>query len=107
MRLVLQFLDRALRANGHAFFLYLTNAVQMSAEQQQSALLNPDIARAIAYADPPGKRRSTTSCEGGPSDEGSCQAHPGSPEALGFTRSDDPFGRRKWSFTHAFSPTSR
>ena len=25
-------------------------------------------------------------------------------EALGFTRSDDPFGRRKWSFTHAFSP---
>lgn len=25
-------------------------------------------------------------------------------EALGFTRSDDPFGRRKWSFTHASSP---
>ena len=48
VRLVLQFLDRAPRANGHAFFLYLTNAVQMSAEQQQSALLNPDIARAYA-----------------------------------------------------------
>ena len=55
VRLVLQFLDRAPRANGHAFFLYLTNAVQMSAEQQQSALLNPDIARAIAYADPTGE----------------------------------------------------
>ena len=32
VRLVLQFLDRAPRANGHAFFLYLTNAVHMSAE---------------------------------------------------------------------------
>ena len=25
-------------------------------------------------------------------------------EALGFTRDDDPFGRRKWAFRHAFSP---
>lgn len=25
-------------------------------------------------------------------------------ESLGFTRHDDPFGRRKWSFSHAFQP---
>lgn len=55
VRLVLQFHDRAPNASGHAFFLYLTNAVQMSAEQQQRALLNPDIARVIAYADPTGE----------------------------------------------------
>jgi hypothetical protein len=40
---------------GFPFFAYLTNAVQMSAEQQQRALLNSDIARAIAYADPTGE----------------------------------------------------
>lgn len=25
-------------------------------------------------------------------------------EALGFTRHDDPFGRRKWEFRHSFAP---
>ena len=25
-------------------------------------------------------------------------------EALGFTREDDPFGRRKWTFRHSFAP---
>lgn len=54
-RLVDQFVERAPRATGHAFFLYLTNAVQMSTEQQRTALLNPDIARVIAYADPTGE----------------------------------------------------
>jgi len=54
-RLVDHFVDRAPNGNGYAFFLYLTNAVQLSAEQQRAALLNPDIARAIAYADPTGE----------------------------------------------------
>lgn len=55
VRLVLRFQDRAPHASGHAFFLYLINAVQISAEQQRAALLNPDVARVIAYADPTGE----------------------------------------------------
>jgi hypothetical protein len=42
--------------NGFPFFAFLTNAVQLTAEQQRSALLNPDIARVISYADPTGER---------------------------------------------------
>ena len=68
----------------------------------------PDIVRAIAYADPTGETAVNNVMRG--------EVHPMKGhvkrtlevlEALGFTRSDDPFGRRKWSFTHAFSPTSR
>ncbi|UYL87885.1 hypothetical protein SEA_MALISHA_56 [Gordonia phage Malisha] len=55
VRLVLRFLDRAPNGSGHAFFLYLTSAVQMSAEQQRAALLNSDIARVISYSDPTGE----------------------------------------------------
>lgn len=54
-RLVDSFCQRAPNGSGHAFFLYLTNAVQMSADQQRAALLNPDIAHVIAYADPTGE----------------------------------------------------
>lgn len=54
-RLVDQFKDRAPYADGRVFFQFLANAVQLSAEQQRTALLNPDIARAIAYADPTGE----------------------------------------------------
>lgn len=54
-RLVLTFLSRAPHASGHAFFLYLVSAVQLSVEQQRTALANPDIARVIAYADPTGE----------------------------------------------------
>lgn len=55
VRLVLQFNRVMPDATGHAFFLYLTNAVQMSEAQKVSALSNPDIARCIAYADPTGE----------------------------------------------------
>lgn len=55
VRLVIQFNRAMPNANGHAFFLYLTNAVQMSEAQKVSALSNPDIARCIAYADPTGE----------------------------------------------------
>jgi ABC-type phosphate transport system substrate-binding protein len=55
VRLVLQFKERAPHANGYVFFQFLTNAVQMSNAQQQAALLDPNIARVIAYADPTGE----------------------------------------------------
>jgi hypothetical protein len=55
IRIVTEFADRAPNGSGHAFFLYLTNAVQMSESQKVAALRNPDIARAIAYADPTGE----------------------------------------------------
>ena len=55
VRLVIQFNRTMPNASGHAFFLYLTNAVQMSVDQQRAALSNPDISRAIAYADPTGE----------------------------------------------------
>jgi hypothetical protein len=41
--------------NGFSFFQFLANAVQLSEEQKRAALLNPDIARAISYADPTGE----------------------------------------------------
>lgn len=54
-RLVHNFADRAPNASGFVFFNYLTAAVQMSEAQKRSALLNPDIARVISYADPTGE----------------------------------------------------
>lgn len=42
--------------NGFSFFAFLANTVQLSIAQQQTALLNPDIARVISYADPTGER---------------------------------------------------
>ncbi len=41
--------------NGFDFFLFLATAVQLSEEQRRTALLNPDVARAISYADPTGE----------------------------------------------------
>jgi hypothetical protein len=54
-RLVTRFTRTMPTASGWTFFLYLANAVQMSAEQQRDALRNPDIARVISYADPTGE----------------------------------------------------
>ena len=54
-RLVRRFIDTAPHADGNLFFLYLANAVQMSEAQKRAALTNPDIARAINYADPTGE----------------------------------------------------
>ena len=55
VRLVLRFKDRAPNANGQLFFQYLTNAVQMTHEQQVAALQNPDIAKVCAHPDPVGE----------------------------------------------------
>lgn len=55
VRLVLRFLDRAPNGSGHMFFLFLTNAVQMSVEQKRSAAMNPDVIRWISYNDPTGE----------------------------------------------------
>jgi hypothetical protein len=54
-RLVDSFVERAPYASGDVFFQYLASSVQLSEAQKRSALANPDIARAISYADPTGE----------------------------------------------------
>lgn len=54
-RLVQTFQDRAER-NGFAFFDFLANTVQLDAAGRRKAMANPDIARAISYADPTGEQ---------------------------------------------------
>ena len=54
-RLVRNFVDRAPNGSGSMFFQYLTSAVQMSEADKRAALCNPDVARAISYADPTGE----------------------------------------------------
>jgi hypothetical protein len=53
-RLVRQFEARVAR-NGWTLFEFLTNAVQLSADQRRAALANPDVARVISYVDPTGE----------------------------------------------------
>lgn len=53
-RLCLRFRDRVER-NGFGFFDFLANSVALSAQQRRAALSNPDVARAISYADPTGE----------------------------------------------------
>jgi hypothetical protein len=53
-RTVRQFKDRVER-NGFPFEAFLLNSVKLTAEQKRLALLNPDIARVISYADPTGE----------------------------------------------------
>lgn len=53
-RLVQVFQARVER-NGFSFFDFLANSVQMDDERRRQALANPDVARAIAYADPTGE----------------------------------------------------
>lgn len=38
-----------------AFFEFFTNAIRLDASQRRSAALDPDVARAISYADPTGE----------------------------------------------------
>lgn len=53
--------------NGFSFFSFLATAVQLSDEQKRSALLNPEIARAISYADPTGETAVSNVLRGGAS----------------------------------------
>lgn len=53
-RLVSTF-ERRVQGNGFSFFEFIANSVALSADQRRAALLNPDIARVIAYADPTGE----------------------------------------------------
>jgi hypothetical protein len=55
VRLVLRFIDWAPNSSGDIFFSYLASEVQLSEAQKRNALANPDIARAISYADPTGE----------------------------------------------------
>jgi hypothetical protein len=54
VRLVRRFEARVAR-NGWEFFDFLANAVLMDADTRRRALLDPDVARAISYADPTGE----------------------------------------------------
>ena len=47
--------ERSVAANGFSFFAFLANAVQLTEQQRHRALANPDVARAISYADPTGE----------------------------------------------------
>jgi hypothetical protein len=51
--------------NGYPFFSFLATAVQLSDEQKRSALMNPEIARAISYADPTGETAVSNVLRGG------------------------------------------
>lgn len=53
-RLVRTFKHRV-EGNGFPFEAFLVNSVQLTAEQRRKALANPNIARAISYADPTGE----------------------------------------------------
>lgn len=53
-RLVREFTGRVER-NGFEFFEFFTNALLLDADARRRALLNPDVARAISYADPTGE----------------------------------------------------
>lgn len=46
---------RDVEYKGVPFFDYFANAVHLDAQQRRSALANPDVARAISYADPTGE----------------------------------------------------
>jgi hypothetical protein len=52
VRLVLRFQARLPNGDGRMFFLYLTNAMEMSEAQQGAALINEDIAQFVAHRDP-------------------------------------------------------
>lgn len=54
-RLVVRFAGRVER-NGWAFLDYIANVVQLDAQTKARLLADPDIARAISYADPTGEQ---------------------------------------------------
>ena len=53
-RLVVTFKSRVER-NGFGFFDFLANSMQLDDGQRRRALANPDVSRAIFYADPTGE----------------------------------------------------
>lgn len=53
-RLVRDFTARVER-NGFEFFEFFANALLLDSAQRRRALTNPDVARAISYADPTGE----------------------------------------------------
>lgn len=53
-RLIREFTARV-ESNGFEFFEFFANALLLDADQRRRALMNPDVARAISYADPTGE----------------------------------------------------
>ena len=53
-RLVRRF-QVSVAGSGWSFFDYTANAIRLDAHQRREALLDPDVARAISYADPTGE----------------------------------------------------
>nr|MCV7317250.1 hypothetical protein [Mycolicibacillus parakoreensis] len=56
---------RRVEQNGFPFEAFLVNSAVLSAEQRRRALLNPDIARVISYADPTGETAVSRVLRGG------------------------------------------
>lgn len=63
-RLVRDFKQRV-ESNGYPFEAFLVNSVQLTADERRRALANPDIARAISYADPTGETAVSHVIQGG------------------------------------------
>ena len=55
VRRLVQTFERRVERNGFSFLDFLANAVQLTAEQRRRAVADPDVCRAIAYADPTGE----------------------------------------------------
>ena len=53
-RLVREFKHRV-EKNGFPFEAFLVNTVQLTEQQRRQVAANPDVARAISYADPTGE----------------------------------------------------
>lgn len=55
VRRLVQTFERRVSGNGFDFFHFLANQVQLSAAARRRALSDPDVAKAISWADPTGE----------------------------------------------------
>ena len=56
---------RRVETNGFGFEAFLVNTALLTADQRRRALLNPDIARVVSYADPTGETAVNNVVRGG------------------------------------------
>lgn len=66
-RIIRTFTTRVER-NGFEFFEFFANALMLDADTRRRALLDPDVARTITYADPTGEAAVRNVMRGGGSD---------------------------------------
>lgn len=68
VRRLVQRFEHDVEPMGWSFFDFLANAVQLDVERRRQLLDNPDVARAITYADPTGEAAVRNVMRGGGSD---------------------------------------